>query len=151
MRDLLDLHGSRESLREEHEEFTRSVLDRLFEIKELTELDHIDILRQLEINSLQMIDDYYADMQNDDNFDEGQENNLNLDERMFEFQRSINRIREAYRQRRQEEKNRPNKSSPEDVTMKEEPEESKKSSSSGEKELKPAGSDVDMTDEEEEE
>jgi len=36
-------------------------MDRLFAAKELNELDHIDILRQLEIHSLQMMDDFYAD------------------------------------------------------------------------------------------
>lgn len=45
MRDLLDIQGTREHIREEHEEFTKSVLDQLFSIKELNELDHIDILR----------------------------------------------------------------------------------------------------------
>jgi hypothetical protein len=71
MRDLLDIQGTRENIRLEHEEFTKSVLDQMFSIKELNELDHIDILRQMEMHSLQMIDDYYADMGNDDHYDEG--------------------------------------------------------------------------------
>jgi hypothetical protein len=61
MRDLLDIQGSREAIKLEHEDFSRALIDRLFATKELNELDHIDILRQLEIHSLQMMDDFYAE------------------------------------------------------------------------------------------
>lgn len=56
----------------------------------------------MEIHSLQMMDDYYADMGNDDQYDDGSgsDQNLTIDERLYEFQRTINRIRDMYRQRR---------------------------------------------------
>jgi hypothetical protein len=76
----------------------------------------------MEIHSLQMMDDYYADMGgNEDHYDDGGEGHLNIDERLYEFQRTINRLREVYRQRRQEERHKKSPSkAKEDVTMKEE-------------------------------
>lgn len=60
-------------------------MDQIFHTKDLTELDHIDILRQLEVESLNMMDDFYADQQNEDSFDDGTGNTLNLEERLYEF------------------------------------------------------------------
>ena len=37
MRDLLDIQGSRETIRLEHEEFSKALIERLFATKELSE------------------------------------------------------------------------------------------------------------------
>lgn len=157
MRDLLDIQGSRETIRQEHDEFSRSLMERLYATKELTEQDHVDILRQLEVHSLQMMDDFYADLANEDQYDDGgaSGDNLQLEERMYEFQRTINRLREDHRKYKLKAPPQA-KASSEDATMKDEEQpsstslQSEESKHSSEEKLKRRGSDVEMTDEDEE-
>ncbi len=52
MRDILDINGSRETLRIEHEDFIQRILEEIFACRELNEIDQIDIIRQLESHSL---------------------------------------------------------------------------------------------------
>jgi hypothetical protein len=88
-----------------------------------------------------MMDDYYHDHANEEDAihdrlmagESVKEEELDFDERMFEFQKTINRIRELFRQRKDEEaegikdKKKPVAASEksEDIDMKE-PEEEKK-------------------------
>ena len=69
------------------------------------------MIRQLEVSSLQMLDDYYAD-NGIEQFDDGgerlaisegaggSEEVMETEEKLFEFQRTIQRLREAFRQRK---------------------------------------------------
>lgn len=110
MRDLLEVSGTRESFRQEAEDFTTYLLDELLSTSSLTEGDHIDILRQLEVHSLQVMDDFYADHQGEEEaeerlltetaLEEAGYNNITIEEKMREFQRTISRLREEYRNRK---------------------------------------------------
>jgi len=84
-----------------------------------------------------MMDDYYHDHANEEDAihdrlmagESVKEEELDFDERMFEFQKTINRMRELFRQRKDEEAAKDKKkSSGEDIDMKDEPEEEKKQS-----------------------
>jgi hypothetical protein len=84
-----------------------------------------------------MMDDYYHDHANEEDAihdrlmagESVKEEELDFDERMFEFQKTINRMRELFRQRKDEEAAKDKKkSSGQDIDMKEEPEEEKKQS-----------------------
>ncbi len=89
------------------EEFSEWAVDLVFnEAPEpLSSLDQIDIIRQIEINALQMMDDYYHDHQNEEDAihdrlmagESVKDHEMDFDERMFEFQKTINRLRDLFR------------------------------------------------------
>ena len=78
MRDMIENGGNRERMRAESEDFSQVLVDEIVNTKELSEIDQIDIIRQLEIHSLQMMDDFYADHQ-----EEGFEEGVNFEDRLI--------------------------------------------------------------------
>jgi hypothetical protein len=70
MQTILDAGASRDETREMSEEFSEELINEIFNTKELNELDQIDILRQIEVQALQMLDDYYQDHANGDHYED---------------------------------------------------------------------------------
>jgi hypothetical protein len=65
-------------------------------VAELEAPDQMDIVRALETHSLQLMDEYCADHQDDDQIERigGPEEPLGTEERMIEFQQSVHSIRQ---------------------------------------------------------
>lgn len=110
---MLESGGTREDIRAMSEEYAEWVMEVIFnEAPEtLNTLDQIEIVRQIEIHALQMMDDYYHDHVNEEDAlhdrlmagESVREEDMDFDERMLEFQKTINRIRELFRKRKDEE------------------------------------------------
>ena len=112
MRELMESTSKGERMRTESEEFSQVLADEIVNSKDLTDQEQIEIIRQLEIQTLQLMDEFYAaggdqDNLNDDvreDFEErllsgegDQPEEIEAEQKILEFQRTIDRLREAYR------------------------------------------------------
>lgn len=112
LRDLLESGGTHEEIKALSEEYAEWVMEVIFNEspEPLNTLDQIDIVRQIEIHALQMMDDYYHDHANEEDAihdrlmagESVRDDEMDFDERMFEFQKTINRIRDLFRKRKDE-------------------------------------------------
>lgn len=84
MRDIIESTSSKEEMASEIEDFHQSLIDEILEVKELSEVDHREIVRQLEVASLQIMDDYFAEHGGEGSLDDGGAF-METEEKLYEF------------------------------------------------------------------
>ena len=119
---MLESGGTHEEIKALSEEYAEWVMEVIFNEspEPLNTLDQIDIVRQIEIHALQMMEDYYHDHAHEEDAihdrlmagESVRDDEMDFDERMFEFQKTINRIRDLFRKRKDEQEAGLKKSSP---------------------------------------
>ena len=100
MRQLLDSSSSRDGFAVRVEEFQERLVDDIIGCKDLTEIDQLDVIRQLETHSLQLIDDFYADHEEGRLGDGSMEDDFDIDERLNEFQSMVQRLRDIFKKKK---------------------------------------------------
>lgn len=107
MRGLLDVGIDRQ--RSESEELAGVLADEILNTKDLSEEEQADIIRQLEIQTLQMMDEIYAQedsQMEEQNYEErllsgrGSEDDIDTEQRLYEFQRTIEKLRTTFREKK---------------------------------------------------
>lgn len=115
MRDVMDSTEGlpRSEIKREYARFNEEIISQIVGIKELNEIDHLEIVRALEIHSLQLMDEYFQDHPDEQQIDHlnvgasTEEAPMGNEERIFEFQRSIQHLRELMGRRQREAKKQP--------------------------------------------
>lgn len=111
MRDMIEGGSSRDRFREEGDEFAELLSQEIVDSKELKEAEQLEIIRQLERQALQVMEDFYLENQGsssyqelvrDDMLPDEEEEELNAEQRMFEMQRTIELLRQLYRGKKQD-------------------------------------------------
>jgi len=110
MREIMESGNNRERIREEGDEFAEQFSQEIVDNKDLNELEQLEIIKQLERQTLQMMDEFYADQDNAlyqemmrDELQED-EDEINTEQRMYEMQRTIEMLRQLFRGKKQDQR-----------------------------------------------
>ena len=154
-REIMESGKGEERTRSDSEEYAQLMADEILNAKDLSEEEQTELVRQLELQTLQMMDEMYAGEESPseemrgETFEErlmsgagegvgATEEDIDTESRLYEYQRTIDRLKTVFKEKQALKKESQNK----DVVMNPAEEEQKKP------ELK--REDVEMTDEEEE-